>query len=310
MACILISGGAGYIGSVLTQYLLIAGHQVLVVDNFLYNQAPFNHLCNDPNLEIISGSVLDRRLTKPLLHKADVFIPLAALVGAPLCERNHDLAIDVNLTAITLAFAELSASQTIVIPNTNSGYGIGESDKECTEESPLRPISHYGKIKAMAEMAVMARGNAVSLRLATVFGMSPRMRLDLLVNNFVYKAVTDRSIVLFEPYFRRNYIHVRDVARAFLYVIDHWSSMNGQVYNVGLSEANLTKWDLCYRIKDHLPEFAVLTAPIGEDPDKRDYIVSNAKIEAAGFKAIHGLDEGIIELIKGYRQFKGQFCNV
>jgi nucleoside-diphosphate-sugar epimerase len=198
----------------------------------------------------------------------------------------------------------LSTDQRIIIPITNSGYGIGKKGHECTEESPLSPISLYGVTKVEAEKTVLDRGNAISLRLATVFGMSPRMRLDLLVNDFVYRAVTDKAVILFESHFKRNYIHVRDTARAFKHSIDNFDSMKNQPYNVGLSNANLSKAELCDKIKAHITNFIYLEAPIGEDPDKRDYIVSNARIEATGYKPQYSLDNGIAELIKGYRMIR------
>jgi len=240
----------------------------------------------------------------PLVSKADVVIPLAALVGAPLCNRDPIAATTTNRDAIATLCKMLSPNQRVVMPTTNSGYGIGEPGKFCTEETPLRPVSLYGRDKVAAEQIVLGRENAISLRLATVFGMSPRMRIDLLVNDFVHRAVTDRFVVLFEAHFKRNYVHIRDVARAFLHAIDNFDRMRGRAYNVGLSDANLSKTELCERIKAHVAEFVYLEAPIGGDPDKRDYIVSNARIEATGYRPKYSLDDGIRELIKGFRMIR------
>ncbi len=299
---VLVSGGAGYLGSMIVTALLDAGHAVFVLDNFRWNQNSLAHLCMNPNLEIGRGDA--RELTRPMLEGFDYIIPLAALVGAPLCEADKQGAISTNQMAIAHLCQIAPGNLRIIIPITNSGYGIGEPGKECTEETPMRPISLYGQTKVAAEDSVMARGNAISLRLATVFGMSPRMRLDLLVNDFVYRAVTDSAIVLFEAHFKRNFIHVRDVARAFLHAIDHFEAMKNQPYNVGLSDANLSKLELCERIKAHVPAFTFIEAPIGEDPDKRDYIVSNAKIEATGWRSAYSLDDGIVEMIKGFRMLR------
>lgn len=300
----LISGGAGYIGSVLVPELLKAGHHVTVLDNFRYGQTSLNHLCANPSFDVIRGDARDKSVLQPLIRNSHIVIPLAALVGAPLCDADVDGAMTTNYYAVLRAMELMAPDQRIIIPITNSGYGIGEPGKECTEETPLRPISLYGRTKVDAEKAVMDRGNAISLRLATVFGMSPRMRLDLLVNDFVYRAMHDRFVVLFEGHFKRNYIAVRDVARAFLHAIDNWETMKNQTYNVGLSDANLSKIELCQKIKIHLPKFTYLEAPVGEDIDKRDYIVSNAKIEATGFVPAWSLDAGILELIKGFRMIR------
>lgn len=297
---ILITGGAGYIGSTLTPYLLEAGYAVTVFDRFQYRQTPLLGLCHNPDFGVVHGDVRDEEALRPLVAKADILIPLAAIVGAPACDRDPVAATTVNRDAIQLLCRLSGAHQRILIPITNSGYGIGEADKACTESSPLRPISLYGRTKVEAEEAALATGRAVSFRLATVFGASPRMRVDLLVNDFVHRAVTDRTVVLFEAHFHRNYIHIRDVAAAFAFAIEHFQSMRGEAYNVGLSDANLTKKELCEEIQRHLPAFQFFEAPIGEDPDKRDYIVSNEKIEALGFQPRHSLAEGIQELIKAY----------
>lgn len=301
---ILCTGGAGYVGSVLVQALLGEGHQVVVVDNFRWGQDSLNHLCADPHFDVVRGDARNMEIVGPLLKGADVVIPLAALVGAPLCNADVDGAVSTNFEAVESLLRIASPEQRFILPNTNSGYGVGEPGKACDEETPLRPISVYGRTKCDAEKAVLDRDNGVTFRLATVFGMSPRMRLDLLVNDFVHRAVTDRAVVLFEPHFKRNYIHVRDVARAFVHAIDNFEAMKGKPYNVGLSDANLSKLELCQRIARWVPGFAYLEAPIGEDPDKRDYVVSNARIEAAGFKTVFPLDEGILELIKGLRMIR------
>jgi nucleoside-diphosphate-sugar epimerase len=301
---ILVTGGAGYLGSTLVPALVAEGFHVTVLDNFLFNQASLNQLCADPNFDVYRGDARDPAVLEPLLREADIIIPLAALVGAPLCNNNKIGAETLNRDAIVTVTKLASRQQRILMPITNSGYGIGESGKFCTEETPLRPISLYGRTKVEAEQAVLERGNSISFRLATVFGMSPRMRIDLLVNDFVYRAVTDRAVVLFEAHFKRNYIHVRDVARVFLHGICNFETMRDQPYNVGLSDANLSKLELCQRIQQHLPKFMFLEAPIGEDPDKRDYIVSNEKIERTGFRPQVALDDGIRELIKGFRMLR------
>lgn len=308
---ILMTGGAGYLGSVMAPALLAEGHRVTVLDNFMFGQAPLNHLCADPNFDVHRGDARDESVLKPLLREADFIIPLAALVGAPLCNADQVGAVSTNRDAILAILRFASREQRVLIPITNSGYGIGEKDKFCTEDTPMRPISLYGRTKVEAEQAALERGNSISFRLATVFGMSPRMRIDLLVNDFVYRAVTDRAVVLFEAHFKRNYIHIRDVARAFIHGIERFESMKDQAYNVGLSDANLSKLELCCRIKQYLPGFVFLEAPIGEDPDKRDYIVSNEKIERGGFRPAFTLDDGIRELIKGYRMLRnGTYGNV
>ncbi len=303
---ILVTGGAGYLGSVLVPYLLAAGHRVTVLDNFLFNQASLAAACAEPSFAMVRGDARDQRVLADLVKDVDIVIPLAALVGAPMCDADSVGAVSTNRDAVLTLVNMLGPDQRILMPITNSGYGVGESDKLCTEESPLRPISLYGRSKVEAEQAVLDRGNAISFRLATVFGMSPRMRLDLLVNDFVYRATNDRSVVLFEGHFKRNYIHVRDVARTFLHGIDSFDEMHDQAFNVGLSDANLSKRELCERIKSHVPGFVFLEAEIGEDPDKRDYVVSNAKLEATGWRPAHTLDDGIRELIKGYAMIRNE----
>jgi nucleoside-diphosphate-sugar epimerase len=301
---ILVTGGAGYIGSILVPEFLAAGHAVTVLDNFRYRQNSLAGVCSHPKFDVVNGDARSEAVIQPLLRGADIVIPLAALVGAPLCDRDPLGATSTNRDAIIMLCRLLAPEQRVIIPVTNSGYGIGERGKFCTEETPLRPVSLYGRTKVEAEKAVLERDNSISLRLATVFGMSPRMRLDLLVNDFVYRAVHDRFVVLFEAHFKRNYIHVRDVARAFLHSIGKFETMKGGAYNVGLSDANLSKAELCARIKVQLPDFVYLEAPIGKDPDKRDYIVSNAKVEATGYAPAYSLDDGIRELIKGCRMIR------
>jgi nucleoside-diphosphate-sugar epimerase len=308
---ILITGGAGYIGSVLTPALLRDGHHVTVVDNFMFRPNSLADCCHYDSFEVVRGDCRDEALMRKLVAKADLIIPLAALVGAPLCDRDKVGAQTINSGAVQLVCRLASAQQRVIMPTTNSGYGIGESGKFCTEETPLRPISLYGTSKVEAETAVLAHGNSLSFRLATVFGMSPRMRLDLLVNDFVYRAVTDRAVVIFEGHFKRNYIHVRDVVRAFQHAIANFETMKGRPYNVGLDDANLSKLELCAEIRKQLPGFVFLEAPIGEDPDKRDYIVSNARIAATGYKPEWSLQRGIAELIKGYTILRNStFANV
>lgn len=301
---ILVTGGAGYLGSIMVPELLAAGHKVTVLDNFMFKQHSLGHCCSNPNFSVLKGDCRDEALMKGLIVDKDLVIPLAALVGAPLCSMDPIGATTTNLDAQKMLFKILSPNQRVLMPITNSGYGVGEKGKFCTEETPLRPLSLYGIHKVEVEQALMERGNAVSFRLATVFGMAPRMRIDLLVNDFVYRAVTDRAVVLFEPHFKRNYIHVRDVTRAFMHGLENFESMKNQSYNVGLSDANLSKWELCQVIQKHLPKFVFVEAPIGEDPDKRDYIVSNEKIERTGFKPAHSLDLGIQDLIKGFTMIK------
>ena len=297
---ILITGGAGYLGSIMTPYLLGKGHEVTVIDNFLFRQNSLADCCQYDTFSIVRGDCRDADNIKPLLKDADVIIPLAALVGAPLCNDDKLAAESVNHGAVKLLCDLASTDQRIIMPITNSGYGVGEEGKFCTEETPLRPITLYGRTKVAAEESVLARDNSISFRLATVFGMAPRMRLDLLVNDFVYRAVNDRALLIFEGHFKRNYIHVRDIARVFEHAIDNFDTMKGKPYNAGLEEANLSKLELCAKIQEHLPKFVYVEAEVGEDPDKRDYIVSNQRLLGTGFATEWDLDRGIRELIKGY----------
>ncbi len=272
-----------------------------VLDSFSFQQTPLLDCCARPEFEVVRGDCRDRATLQKAMATADWLLPLAAVVGAPACQADAVAARSINVDAVRLLLKLRSPHQRIVFPNTNSGYGVGEPDKLCTEESPMRPLSLYGVTKVEAEHAVLDSPNAVAFRLATAFGMSPRMRVDLLVNDFVYRAVNDRAMVLFEGHARRNFIHVRDVARAFLHAMAHFQAMQGEPYNLGLSDANLSKRELCAEIRKQLPEFVYFEAPIGEDPDRRDYLISNAKIERTGYRTTFSLEMGIRELIKGYR---------
>ena len=310
-ANILITGGAGYLGSVLAPILLQEGFGVTVLDSFIFGQNSLMDCCGQDRFRVIRGDVRNERVLKEALASQDIIIPLAALVGAPLCNLDETGAVSTNQTSIESLCRLASPTQVILYPTTNSGYGIGEKGKFCTEETPLRPISLYGTTKVKAEEAVLARGNSLTFRLATVFGASARMRVDLLVNDFVYRAVHDRAVLIFEGHFKRNYIHIRDVARAFLHAIANFSAMKGKPYNVGLEEANLSKLELCAKIKAHLPQFTYVEAPIGEDPDKRDYIVSNQRILGTGFRTEWDLDRGIRELIKAFTILRqSKYANV
>ena len=297
---ILITGGAGYLGSIVTPHLLNKGHEVTVLDNFLFRQNSLADCCHYESFNVVRGDCREASILKKLLKDADIIIPLAAMVGAPLCDQDKLAAESVNHSAVKLICDLVSPDQRIIIPITNSGYGVGQEGNFCTEKTPLRPISLYGKTKVDAEKEVLSRDNSISFRLATVFGMAPRMRLDLLVNDFVYRAVNDRSLLIFEGHFKRNYIHVRDIARVFEHAIDNFELMKGKPYNAGLEEANLSKLELCAKIKEHLPKFVYIEAKVGEDPDKRDYIVSNQRLLSSGFQTEWNLDRGIRELIKGY----------
>ena len=301
---ILVTGGAGYLGSTLVPELLRAGHEVTVLDNFMYNQNSLAHICHDTNFKLVRGDVRLKSTLTPLLKEAEIIIPLAALVGAPICDRDPVGAKTINHDSMLELFDLVGDQQCILMPTTNSAYGTGDENNYCTEESELRPISSYAKEKVAVEKALMMRKNSISFRLATVFGMSPRMRIDLLVNAFTYRATNDRFLILFESHFKRNFIHVRDVTKAFLHSIENYDKMRGEVFNVGLSEANLSKKELCNAIQKHVPDFIFQEAAVGKDPDQRNYIVSNKKIEGSGFKPDKSLDAGIIELIKGYRMIK------
>ena len=308
---ILVTGGAGYLGSTLVPDLLNLGHEVFVLDNFYYKQSSLNHICYNEKFKIIKGDIRDENLVKSLLSKVDIIIPLAALVGAPICNLDPFGSTSINKEAIKMMLKYLSKNQIILMPTTNSAYGSGDNNNFCTEESPLNPISKYAIDKVEIEKILMQHQNAISFRLATVFGMSPRMRIDLLVNDFTYRAVYDGFVVIFEGHFKRNYIHVKDISRVFQHGLENHDKMKGQIYNVGLTEANVSKLELCKKIKEQIPEFIFLEAPLGKDPDQRNYIVSNKKIELTGYKPIYSLEMGIKDLIKGYTMIKNtKFGNV
>jgi nucleoside-diphosphate-sugar epimerase len=299
---VLVTGGLGYLGSILCEHLLDAGHHVLAADNLMYGQGQQGlfHLCANPRFQFAKGDVRDESFLRGLLRERDAVIHLAAIVGAAACERDPLLATSVNLHAVRLLMKLRSPRQLVIYPNTNSGYGITSGDLHCTEDSPLRPISLYGRTKVDAERIVLDQPNTIAFRLATVFGMSPRMRLDLLVNHFVYAAVKERYLVIFEKDFKRNFIHVRDVADCMLHGLAHADQMCGRAYNAGLDSANLSKEELALKVKEYVPGFYLHFAPIGQDPDQRNYIVSNERLRAAGFTARRSLDDGIQELLKGY----------
>jgi nucleoside-diphosphate-sugar epimerase len=298
---LLVTGGAGYIGSVLVGRLLASGYSVTVLDNLMFKQRSLLAFCREPNFDFVFGDSRDERLLANLVPKHDAMIPLAALVGAKLCERDPASAESVNHQAILTLLKLRSRNQPIISPCTNSGYGTKSGEVYCTEETPLEPISLYGVTKVQAERALLAEPNTISLRLATVFGVSPRMRVDLLVNDFVYRATTDKYLVLYEKHFKRNYIHIDDVAACFIYSIEHFAEMKENAYNVGLNDANLSKEELALKIKQYVPDLYIHTAEVGTDPDKRNYIVSNDKIAAKGFRATNSLDKGIQDLLKAYR---------
>jgi len=298
---ILVTGGAGYIGSVLTGGFLRAGHRVTVVDKLVHGVHGLYQYCGNPAFDFVFGDVRDERLMRPLVESHDVLVPLAAIVGMPACDRDPITAQTTNYDAIALLSRLRSKQQAVIYPCTNSGYGTKSGDVYCTEETPLEPVSLYGRSKVEAERLLLDAGSSVTLRLATVFGVSPRMRLDLLVNDFTFRALRDRVLVLYEPHFKRNYLHIEDVARAFLHVLDHWDAMCGEAYNVGLEDANLSKRELAERIREHVPALYIHEAEVGKDPDRRNYIVSNEKIRKAGFVAERTLDEGIRALMTAFR---------
>lgn len=304
---ITVTGGAGYIGSVLVPELLSIGHKVTVIDNFRYRQDSLIECCNNKNFTIINGDARNEETIMAGIKNADVIIPLAALVGFPVCDKDETAAVTTNTEAVRKITELRSPSQRIIFPCTNSGYGLGQGEKFCTEESPCVPVSLYGRTKMEAEKIVLESGNSVCFRFATLFGASPRMRTDLLVNDFVYRAVFDRALVVFEGSYMRNFLHVRDAAGAFIFAIDNFEKMQGGTYNCGLDEANMSKLDLCRKIQKFIPQFTFVQAPVGTDPDKRNYIVSNEKIKKAGYITKYTLDDGIEELIKVYSIIKNSF---
>lgn len=295
---ILVTGGAGYLGAVLVPHLLDMSHQVTVVDNFVHGVPSLLPWCLDPKLQIIRADA--RFHVAEMIAGFDAIIPLAAVVGAPACARCGIDALTINRDAVRAICRAATPEQIIVYPNTNSGYG-STGVAPCTEDTPINPLSLYAKTKAAAEAAVLVHPRGVALRFATLFGCSPRMRLDLLVNDFTYRAVRDRSLTLFERGFRRNYLHVHDAAGAIIFAIKHADEMKGRAFNAGLSTANLTKRQLCERIAAQVLGFIWHESTVGEDPDKRDYEVSNARIEALGWKTALSIDDGIAELIKAFR---------
>ncbi len=291
--------------------LLRLGHEVTVVDNFMFGQASLNQCCRHLNFSVANGDIRHIKFIRPYYEAAEIIIPLAAYVGAPLCKKDETGAQTVNHDAIMAMLSIIRDDQWVLMPTTNSAYGTGDENNFCDENSPLKPISNYAIDKVTIERELMKRRNSISFRLATVFGMSPKMRIDLLVNDFVYRAVCDRFIVLFEGHFKRNYIHLTDVVRAFVYGIENFQIMRGQIYNVGLTEANISKIELCETIKKHIYDFVIMEAPLASDPDQRNYVVSNKKIESTGWTAQVGLEEGIKELIKGYTMLKNtRYTNV
>jgi nucleoside-diphosphate-sugar epimerase len=309
---VLVTGGLGYLGSILCEHLLAAGLEVVALDNLMYGtgQQGLYHLCANPAFDFRNGDVRDEGLMRAALRGADAVIHLAAIVGAAACDRDPALATSVNLDAVRLLNRLRSPRQLVLFPNTNSGYGTTSGEDYCTEDSPLRPISLYGRTKVEAERVLLDSPNVIALRLATVFGMSPRMRLDLLVNHFVHAAVKEGYLVLFEKDFKRNFVHVRDVADCMLHALAHAGRMAGKAYNLGLGSANLSKEELALRVRRYVPNFYVHAAPIGQDPDQRNYVVSSRRLREAGFEARRSLDDGIQELIKGYRmQGRAPFKN-
>ncbi len=303
---ILVTGGAGYIGSILVPTLLSLNNEITVIDNFMYKQSSLNQICFNKNFKIINGDIRDSNLMREQIAANDVVIPLAAIVGAPLCKKDPYTADSVNSQAIKNMLKLVSKNQFILMPTTNSAYGTGDKNNFCDENSELKPISKYAIDKVEIEKLLMDRENSISYRLATVFGMSPRMRIDLLVNDFTYRAYHDSALIIFEGHFKRNYIHIKDVVKAFVHALNNLDNMKSEIFNVGLSDANLSKLELCNKIKKHIPGFTFVEEKLKKDPDQRNYIVSNEKIEKTGFKPDCSLSDGIEELIKGYSMIKNQ----
>ena len=299
MEKVLITGGSGYLGSTLAEHLLNNGYSVTVLDNLMYKQLSLLHLFKRDGFKFILGDVRDKENLQKLVSEHDVVIPLAAIVGMPACKANPQLTIDVNFKQVVNIIEVLKDTQKLILPNTNSQYG--SSSEVITEESPFKPLSLYAETKCDAENAMLENGNGISLRLATVFGVSPRMRQDLLVNDFVYKSINDGYLVLFEAHFKRNYIHVQDIARTFQFMIENYDECKGQAFNVGLSSANLSKMELAEKIKEYVPSLVIKQDEFKEDFDKRNYIVSNEKLESKGWKPLYDLDYGIPQLISAYQ---------
>jgi nucleoside-diphosphate-sugar epimerase len=302
MKKVLITGGAGYLGSVLTEVLLNKGYQVTVLDNLIYKQtsvAPFSY---HKNFRFVLGDVTNNSTLRPLVESHDVIIPLAAIVGMPSCKAQPELTVKVNYEQVKNITQWVTKDQMVMIPNTNSQYG--SSSEIITEESPFKPLSLYAETKCDAEKAVLDSGNGIALRLATVFGMSYRMRMDLLVQDFVYKAITDGYLVVFEYHFIRNYIHVRDIANTFLFMIENYEKCNNNAFNVGLTSANCTKLELAQTIQKYVPDLVIVENNFKQDFDQRNYMVSNAKLESQGWSPTFTLEDGIQELIEGYQLIK------
>jgi nucleoside-diphosphate-sugar epimerase len=299
MKTVLITGGAGYLGSVLTEVLINKGYKVTVLDNLIYKQTSVAPFVYHSNFNFVLGDVTDNATLRPLVESHDVIIPLAAIVGMPACKANPELTVKVNYLQVKNITEWVTKNQIVLIPNTNSQYG--SSTEVITEDSPFKPLSLYAETKCDAEKAVLDSGNGIALRLATVFGMSYRMRMDLLVNDFVYKAVNDGYLVLFESHFIRNYIHVRDIANTFLFMIENYEKCNNNAFNVGLTSANCTKLQLANAIQKFVPDLVIVENNFKQDFDQRNYIVSNAKLESQGWVPTFTLEEGIQELIKGYQ---------
>lgn len=310
MKTILVTGAAGYLGSILVPELLKKGYKVICVDNLMYERTSLLSPSIHPNCEINICDARDKSMMAPLIQRSDVIIPLACMTGAPLCNFDKTAAISTNKDAVIMCSELSSNDQLIIYPCTNSGYGVGQENIMCDEKTPLNPISLYGKVKVEAEKILLNKGNAVTFRLATVFGVSPRPRLDLLVNDFTYRAFYDKAIVLFEAHFKRNYLHINDAVDGFIFAIEN-QNLKGDCYNLGYSEANLSKLELCNLIKKYIPQFVYHCSEIGEDPDKRNYVISNEKIESKGFKAKRSVDLGVKELIKSLPFLKRkEFSNI
>lgn len=308
---ILVTGGSGYIGSLLTIELIKLGHHVTVVDNLMFKQNSLGEINNKKNFKLIVGDVRDHSLMKSIVKNFDIIIPLAALVGAPICDLRPTETVEINEESIKFMSKLLSNSQMVIMPVSNSGYGIGKPNEICTEETALNPISLYGRSKVAAEKIIMQRENSICFRLATVFGMSPRMRLDLLVNYFVNEALKSKKLTIFEGHFRRNYVHIKDVISVFLFAIKNFENLKSNIFNFGLEDANLSKLQLAKKIQEYIKDFVFVESKEGKDPDKRNYIVSNKKILSMGYKFKFDLDLGIQELIDKLPSLsEGNYSNV